>query len=442
MKTLKYILVIIASLAVFISEAQSFSDSDMRTISKSVDSVLTLYGKYSTFSQNGRNFSNSYADKFKDLFSSGNSIVVSDLVGEGIGDKISVVKYVKGVKKIYPKGIGVRISNISKEKPIKTKNGNEIHVWFNKEIFGFRGKNKIEKNPRMCMIVFFKNGNYKIVSVLDEKKQNIQNNTTSTIEFGFNLLPGYSYLKVQNDLLSGFSNTGGMSFSGELYAAKYFQLKSNIFYGVGLGIGFSTFSGDAGFSSYSQTRDTTVIVQDIDTWDYLYDVEFESTKENITFNTINFTVYPVRIRVTNILNNYELFFNGGLKFYIPSGASTTVIGKANTKGFYPDHSDLFLDDVDVYGYDNRDIENGELTLKSMAYSGIINIGIAAPFGRHLIVKVGLQIEIGLSSLTEYNPLLVTRENKSVDNYYHSILNTSENTKLNTTNLLIGIAYRL
>ena len=448
MKTLIKTLFVIAILAVnnpVIS--QDFSNNDIRIINRAIDSLLNLYATYSTFTEDDLEISADYQKHFEELFEPG-ALVYVDYIPD-VKEPASVKRYSSKVNGRFKEGLGVNVTDVSLEKPQKLKNekGNEIKVKFTKDVFGFRHGKKEEKIVPLIMTVHFNNvnGSCKVTSIYDIEQEIRSVNQKKTNEVSLNIIPAYSFIKVRNDSIQNLTSKGGFSVQFNLTFSKYFKIKENIYYGIGLGLGMSNYTTTVSFNHYIQPEsDHSIVDQDSDSLKYL--VNFGNTNDQINITFLDVIIWPVRLRHFSINTNLEYFVNFGLKFSNPYNSQSILSGNDTTSGAYyklPGTSKLLLDDVGYYGYGPRDFTDaeGNMSLSDLLVMGIVNAGMSLTFGKSFVASVALNFDFSFSNLNKQSsPFLAYRKNKENKNEYNSIITVTESSKPISAGMMFGLSY--
>ncbi len=451
------ILLIVACLFALTTRAQNnFSESDLSLIDQKVDSLISEYLRYASFmSENDlTNISEEYLEAFPGLFSSPYAEVVNDLdFSNTTAKKITVAQYVKYAREWYPYGFSIDLTNIRKDKQIRTRNSNFLFtVNLQKTLEGLykvQEQQNYEGDLRFTIEFDNRFSSFKIASI-DEKGgsdtciknkqvaqellssgacakakrayENVLNSCLSDPDaiaglkkcdscmeankkplfFTFHLLPGSSNIYL-NGSKFGMDISAGSGFNFSLEAGIGVEMalikwKNGVF-SIGAMVDYSNYSGTSllGFNA-----DTIPDRMDIDGELYTLDYNGTSIKEADELTSVQIPVYV----------QYQFLVSKSLSIYIKAGGKLGInlVSKYNTtgmfnyKGKYYNYGGVIFTNLPDYNFgtynENVDASNSEVKMLNISAFG--GLGINMSLSKKLDLFIGAEYTHGFSDIGNGN----------------------------------------
>ena len=235
-----------------------------------------------------------------------------------------------------------------------------------------------------------------------------QNVSVSSRGFSLTIAPNYSSIH-NNELFSNneLNAKGGFGFNISL--DFFSKINRNGMLKVGVGIGYSQFISSISIESFSDSVETV----DVDGQKYMRNITLDDYTEKFTVGLIDI---PVFLEFGN-QNIDKIGFYGrfGIKFSFPISDNLTREGSLTTTGFYQDCPVTLAKIPELRFYDSESVNISEINtnLNSIVLSAFLSAGLSVPISNTLLVKFGVNINIGLSDIAEEEGSGKYTENKSV-----------------------------
>ena len=251
---------------------------------------------------------------------------------------------------------------------------------------------------------------------------------------GLVLLLTPTYSAIYNKEAKEDNNLNLKSKLGFNMELGYF-IKLNRLLSVGAGIGYSAYNTEVSSASYTEQSSTEDNGQQLINY-----VEIDQLFEELNVSYIDIPIY---IEVGNF-NIDKVGFYGrlGLKTSINISSSFEGEGTYSSWGDYPLCSVTLYDIPELGYYTKRSIYNNlqEIKIKSTSFSLLLSGGITFPVSSYIIIKAGVNLNLGLTSIAEDN----SANSSAIDNHweYSRILNNSSSSTLRSYGIEIGLIYNL
>ncbi|MCD4745512.1 MAG: hypothetical protein K8R58_04370 [Bacteroidales bacterium] len=428
--------------------SQTFSSADLKLISKKTDSIILAYEKYSGFSEDNENISEYYINKFKNLFDNNNKYIFNDLGNIEIKEnKLKLDKYIFSVKRSYPSGLGVQITNVIINKPqYLSSNKYLIKVNLNKRVFGFFRNERIEENtfPLIFTINFTKRGHefndFKIVEINNPDEELILIDKAKKWEIG---VIGSSYLSSITN--NSYNTNRKLGYNANFDLTYYYTNLDKLGYnkiGAGFGLGISTLKSKL-FMDLYKNPDYTFIDIDGDTCKLISNLSNIEDALNIHFIDFNFEV--IKFKNSKLIKKINIFASISLNVSYVCYSKSDISGVSNDKGYYNKYH-VVLYNIEPYGYLENlqfESENNDVEISTLNYSATFTCGISKSLFKSFDANIGFKYRYGSLSISENINAgqLAIRANGELYNEYRSILIINPSSKFSLMGLFAGISYK-
>lgn len=398
----KYIFLSIAIITAAFSQAQQLTGFDTE-IEEGVDSLLSKYIEYSSFSIDGATINPFYIEEYVKLFSNGSSsYVYNDIEPQQIsGEKISVDDYTSIVKLNYKGGLSVSMNikrvQLSEAYTFKKAKNYIVNAEVSKKVFGlFQGTKIHDITQSLTFQIVFdtKSGqpaNFRIFEInTPESSYDIAQAKEEKLAIGLVAAPCYTMINSANIKSgTGWTSAGAISVSGGLDVSYQFSPGLS----VKTGIHYSSFqsTNKAEITDFKSTTTFTDIDNDT------YSKVINSNLEEI--NTLSFVEIPVQFKYTlKPKAKVSYYAYGGVSFAYLLSAKYNVKGNASVKGFYKDYS-VTLENIEEYGFTSNNYDDtGDWALNQINFFGNIGFGISFKTGYKSRLNIGPMAKLSLTDL--------------------------------------------
>ena len=449
-------LLVVCLYASTVSAQNRFSESDLNLIDQKVDSLISEYLHYSSFTSENdlTNISEEYLEAFPSLFTSPSTEIVNDLdFSNTTPKKITVAQYVKYAREWYPNGFSIDLANIRKDPQIRTRNSNFLFaVDLQKTLGGFykqQEQQNYEGDLRFTIEFDGQFNSFKIASI-DEKGgsdtcvknkqvarellasssctkakkayENVLNFCPSDPDaiaglkkcdsclaankkplfVAFHLVPGSSSINLDGSNFGmNISAATGGNFSleagigAELAVAKW----KNGILSVGAMIDYSSFKGTSLLGYNADSIEST----DIDREVYRLKYTGNSVKEVDKLTSVQIPVYI----------QYQFMVSKALSLYIKAGGKLglNIVSKYNTtgtfsyKGRYDQYGGVILYNLPDYNFGtyNETVDNTNNQVNMLNISAFAGLGLNMSVSKKLDLFAGVEYTKGFSDIGNGNP---------------------------------------
>lgn len=449
MKTIRYIVLVIASILIY-----QFSLQAQSSLKLEVMNFLKEYEKFSSFSKDGMIYEKTYETEFKNLFK-GRNISDNDKEFQIFNDIDSVNKdpylkkgvYVNSIENNYPKGINITIIVKEIGKPKDLRNGEyEVKVKVIKKLFGLNNEEKIyQKEIKLTFLISYNISGNNTIS--DLKIVNITADDfprkPSGFYIGLNIQPSFTSI-ITNEFLNSnntygsWDENGSFTFNGGL-EFNYYSDKYN-FLIVGARINFTSYKSEFRLNMYSQHPLKGLTDADGDS--YYLQANGKSFSEITELNFIEipiFVKFRFGFRKISYLNH--IYFSLGPVFSYGISNTVTTNGNYTYEGYYPEYN-VLLYDIPQYDY-YTDIESKSTpksNIKSINIAGLVEMGINFPIiGEKLNMNLALIYQQGFANLSEGNESYLLTHGY---NNNSSLIDSRSKSSTRLFGLNIGILYKI
>jgi|ETNmetMinimDraft_26_1059896.scaffolds.fasta_scaffold03728_2 hypothetical protein len=240
----------------------------------------------------------------------------------------------------------------------------------------------------------------------------------------FNISPSYS--KIQSkDFSSDIKAKVGFNVE-----VGYF-MKLNRIISIGAGLGYSYYNSDISLDSSNQKFPDVI---DIDGHNVIKNISTDQSYEEVKIGYLDVPLY-IEFGDPNI-DQIGFYGRIGFKVSFPVNSDLYGEGTYTSWGDYPG-CPVVLYNIPELGYytDEPIYSNKEkVKLNPVIFSVLLSGGITIPVSDILILKVGANVNYGLSGISEVN------EENNVG--YSKLLNNSSKTSVNSVGVEIGVIYSL
>ena len=213
-------------------------------------------------------------------------------------------------------------------------------------------------------------------------------------------------------------------------------LKVGRLFGIGAGLGYSQYGSEISLDSSYQV----IPMFDYDNNELEYNVRTGEVFEEFKVSYIDIPIY-LELGNPNI-DKIGFYGRLGLKVSFPVGSKISGNGNYSSWGYYPE-CPVTLEEIPELGYYNDQPIYGsqaEPELKSVMFSLLLSGGVTFPLSNLLILKVGGNINLGLSEISDEKASDGT--GASYHDSYSKLLNNSSKTSTKSYGLEIGLIYNL
>jgi len=173
---MKSIVIYIVISLIFISGVYSQSKTDSVVMAK-VDSMLYLYSRYGSFTENDRTISQQYIKNFKALFAD-NAAVFNDVLQDLYAmELLSVDEYSDGISQKFPTGLAVAIKNLEFGEVSEINDGEmlTIEVRATKDMLGITVDDDFLEEAYLESFIFRYTPDYSDFKLLGVRKLKVEN---------------------------------------------------------------------------------------------------------------------------------------------------------------------------------------------------------------------------------------------------------------------------
>ena len=435
--------------------AQEFTVKESKLITQQVDSIVSLYVKYGSFTADNSKISESYVEAFKSLFSKPDAYVYNDLdQRENSPKKIILNDYVKYVKRWFNMGLSIELSNKKIENPVKAVNLVTLDVRLEKNIIGWHNDNgRMEiKCVEIFNLVFPKDlssckikdirqvetNRCQVLSIADKyyAEQNYEKalqyyqdaikncgdqqeieQARSQYTLISNLLreqkykpfymtiqlsPAFDFYYISSessftpDISAGMQIGFSLNFIKMLYKDK----KGKTLIGVGAGLGFHNLTMNLSVPDY---KDSVAEQIDIDKEAYTLLYDLKDLKETVHGFYADVPIFG-SLRY-NFSKKCFLLFNLGVQFSLLANSTYNSVNTGEYKGRYYEYNNIILwgNQLSDYGFGTYNTslqKQKEKYLNSFVLSGFSDIGLGFQFSRSINAFLSFTYITGFNSMTK------------------------------------------
>ena len=401
MKKIYILLVAISALFQITSYAQLVDDVKTRGIKE----VLARYQQYSQFSTDGSTINSEYTQNFLALF---DPVVTTEVYNDMAAKKGepfsfgSAMEYMQYVIKNFPYGIDVTL-DLDQMKVVdkfqqKGKSGYIVQV--NKKVTGLY---LLKNFHRFNSLVYFfiseeltdKGPVYKMGNVLDPVSYQKYAGDKSIKGLYAGISGGYGASFIMNE---------GVKSASELYTM---QMQTNMNFGLelcymftrgfglGTGIGFSTYSSTFSISNFKDSMEYTI--PDIEGEEYHPILDVNDLVETDVIKSVDI---PLLLKFRTGKGRTALYIDMGIIYSFVSG-TYSLEGTQTKSGYYEQWKVILDDDLDEFGFGTFQFNNEEEELKLTSTSNLsayVAMGLSIPLSEGLFMKMGVNGRYGITDI--------------------------------------------
>ena len=248
--------------------------------------------------------------------------------------------------------------------------------------------------------------------------------------FGINLIPAQSEI-VNKDIFNSTNliSEPNKSINASIECGFIF---SKIF-GIGFGLGYSSYSSKFILNSYENTYNTI----DSENDNYEMRINGSNIVENQKISSIN--VPLLLMFQIPFSDKFGLFINSGVNLSYPIVKDFTYTGTFSYSGYYPQYN-VTLYDIPEHGFPSnvRVINNGDLGIKSLNVNLILASGFYFRTSSKTTFSIGCYYDNGISNISDYDNSNFQLTRFSGD--YNSLMSSASKVTTHAFGLQVAFKY--